>query len=180
MKSPTKKTINLRRNKILALESVVRAKANTENKKGVRLSLAERKALIKDKGVVERIYITRGHDQYDEANVLCDKFSGLLINDEIYWIEGNFARPSELSEMLEPLGIGMNEKGSWGWGEDRETIFDSSLVKVETPQDEMFEEGSRWIEKAVWADKENDRLSWTIEELQLVLLAAGKAEKEAS
>lgn len=172
--------MNENREKILALRSVVAVKKATEKKKALKLSFVEQKELIRDKGVVSRVYVTRGDSEYNEDNVLCDKYSGLLIEDDIYWIEDTFATIEELADILRPLGIGVTSHGSygtWGWGDDRQTFFDSKLTKVGEAQDVMLEEGSRWLDKAVWADEENGRLKWTIEELQQVLLDTEKPKK---
>lgn len=174
--------LNKNRNKILALASVVAVKAATESKKAMKLTLAEQKELIRNKGIVSRVYITRGDEKLNEDNILCDKMSGLLIGEGIYWIEDQFATIPELAELLHPLGIGVATRGSygtWGWGDDRATFFDSKLTKVGEAQNVMFEEGSRWLDKAVWADKENNRMAWTIAELQQVLIDTGKPKKAA-
>lgn len=166
------------REKILAMRSVVEVQNRCQKKQGVRLSAADVKEMIKDKGVVERVYITRGDKEVTQSNVKCDKFAGLLIKDGIYWIEGNFALISELAENIYPLGISITPHGSygtWGWGDDREMMFDSSLTKVGETQDSMFEEGSRWLENTVWA-KPNERMFWTVAELQKVLLKTQKDE----
>ena len=168
------------REKILALTSVATVKMNTENKKGVALSASEWELLRKDKGIVERIYVSRGWNGYNADNIKCDKFAGLLINGSIYWVYATFARLSELSVILHPLGISMSSDGCWGWGDDREKWFDSKVTKVKTAQNMMLEEGSRWFDKAVWANKESDRLMWTVAELQQLLLDSEKADKKAA
>lgn len=172
--------LNRKRTKILALASVVAVKAATESKKAMKLTLAEQKELIRNKGVVSRVYITRGDEKLNEENVLCDKMTGLLIGEDIYWVDEEFATIPELADLLRPLGLGVSSRGSygtWGWGDDRATFFDSKLTKVGEAQNVMFEEGSRWLDKAVWADKENNRMAWTIPELQQVLIDTGKPKK---
>lgn len=176
------KTMKNNRDKILAMRSVVGVLSRNQKKDGVRLSAADVKEMIKDKGVVERVYITRGDKEVNESNVKCDKFAGVLINGGIYWIDGNFALISELAEIIYPLGISITPHGSygsWGWGDDREAMFDSSITKVGEPQDSMFEEGSRWLENTVWA-KPNERMFWTVAELQKVLLKTEKDEDKAN
>lgn len=171
------KTMNAKRDEILALPSVVAVTAKAAEMSDERISVSEVKALIKDKGMVERVYITRGDSERNEDNILCDKFSGLLINDGIYWIEDSFATLEELSEILHPLGIGITSRGSygtWGWGDDRQNQFDATLTKVGEPQATMLDEGSRWLEKAVWAKEKEGRLKWTIKEMQKVLLDTEK------
>ena len=172
------KTLKNNREKILAMRSVVEVKNRCRKKRGIRYSAADIKEMIKDKGVVERVYITRGDKEVNDSNVKCDKFAGVLINGGIYWIEGNFALVSELAEIIYPLGISITPHGSygtWGWGDDREVMFDSALTKVGEPQASMFEEDSRWLENTVWA-KPNERMFWTIAELQKVLLKTEKDE----
>lgn len=178
------KALDKKRAEILALPSVVAIKANAAkyaNKK--RLPVADVKELVKDKGLVERVYITRGDSELNENSVLCDKYSGLLINGDIYWIEDKFATIEELATILHPLGIGVKVRGSygtWGWDDDREEKFDAKLTKVGEDQSTMLEEGSRWLDKAVWADKKNDRLTWTVKELQKVLLDTEKKALKAA
>lgn len=173
-------TTNNKRDQILALTSIATVKRNTENKKGVMLTVSEHKALTKDKGIVERIYVTRGWNGYDRDNIKCDKFAGLLIEGKIYWIYITFARLQQLSKILYPLGINLSDKGTWGWGDDRETWYDSNITRVKTAQNMMFDKGSRWIEKAVWADKDAGKLMWTIEELQEVLLNTERGDNKAA
>ena len=60
--------LNKNRNKILALASVVAVKAATESKKAMKLTLAEQKELIRNKGIVSRVYITRGDEKLNEDN----------------------------------------------------------------------------------------------------------------
>ena len=174
------RSVKENRKKILAMRSVMEVMARSQKKEGVRLSSSDIKEIIKDKGIVERIYITRGDGEVNESGVKCDKFAGLLINEGIYWIEGKFGLVAELAETLHPLGIGLTPHGSygtWGWGDEREMMFDSALTKVGETQESMFEEGSRWLENTVWAvqSEAEQRMFWTIPELQKELL---KIEKE--
>ena len=49
---------------------------------------------------VTRLYVTRGDNLFNHDGVKCDKFTGLEINNQIYWMNLSFANVKQLSSTL--------------------------------------------------------------------------------
>lgn len=49
---------------------------------------------------VTRLYVTRGDNLFNHDGVKCDKFTGLEINNQIYWMNLSFANVKQLSGTL--------------------------------------------------------------------------------
>lgn len=126
--------------------------------------------------IVERIYVTRGDNSYDEDNVKNDKMIGIVIKGDIYWLERDFARFSELSYELAGFNILITEDGRWGvTDEDGRTVLANKVTKISKHHDDILSEKSSYLKRSKRNDS-NGRLFWETHEVLSHFF--GKEEEE--
>lgn len=115
---------------------------------------------------VTRLYVTRGDNLVNYDGVKSDKFAGLEINNQIYWMNLSFANVKQLSGSLFDF-IHIEEK--WfasvsGKKGDRKEI--KSITKINCHHDDIFESNKKYLKKAVRNPYANDSLWWTPSDLR--------------
>ena len=106
---------------------------------------------------VQKVYLTRGDNTYDDEGFKCDKCCAVQIDGSIYWLSQSFSKPSELAGQLQLLGVGIGEnfdKGSrypaWGnIGEDGWATLDHRMIKLTKHHDDIFSDKSSYMKKSV-------------------------------
>ena len=102
-----------------------------------------------DRIEVDKIYVSRGDDTYNYDGILADKFAGVLIEGDIFWINETFATLSELARILRPLNVELDRNGSWG---NREcngfARFSKKITKVAKRHSEFFTDDTIYLKKA--------------------------------
>lgn len=66
------------------------------------------------RALIERVYITRGDNCYNEEGVKNDKMIGIVINNVIHWMDDEFAYLHELEGRLAQIHAHLFDKGSYG------------------------------------------------------------------
>lgn len=118
---------------------------------------------------VERVYITRGDNGYNQHGHKCDKAAGVMINGDIYWLQkGGIAYPSEVREDLKLLNVTIykdNHLGEFCWGVlDKANSFTSKKVtRISKHIEEVFDADSHYIKKCI--RKDNGSIWWSAAEL---------------
>lgn len=106
---------------------------------------------------VQKVYLTRGDNTYDDEGFKCDKCCAVQIDGSIYWLSQAFSRPFELVSELSILGVGIGDifKGgssypAWGnIGEDGWASLDHRMIKLTKHHDDLFSEESSYMKKTV-------------------------------
>lgn len=115
--------------------------------------------------VIERIYTTKGDNCYDADGVKNDKMLGVVIKGDIYWLEEDFARVSELKHKLAKFNILISDCGKWGVEDtDGSTVFTHKITKISKHHDDILMEGSTY-RKRTKHNPANGRLFWQIQEI---------------
>lgn len=106
-------------------------------------------AMSNNRVKVEKIWVSRGDDTYDHYDRLADRFAGVLIEGEIFWINKTFATFGELAHILRPLNIRLFGTGEWGNIKcDNDADMSNTVVKVKKRHNEFFSDDSMYLKKA--------------------------------
>lgn len=88
---------------------------------------------------VERIYITRGDNVYNDAGVKCDKMIGLMMQGKIHWLDDSVADINEVCGRLANFNVSLSSRGTFGSSEENgDTYFDKKVTKIKHHHDDMF------------------------------------------
>ena len=94
---------------------------------------------------VERIYITRGDNLYDENGVKCDKMIGLMMQGKIHWLDDGIANINEIAGRLANFNVSVSLSGKFGNIQDNyECYFDKRITKVKHHHDDIFSDRYRY------------------------------------
>ena len=127
---------------------------------------------------VERVYITRGDNVYNEAGVKCDKMMGVMIKGEIHWIDRSFAYLYELENRLESMNI-MFCANSSRWG-TMDAEFSARLINKITPikahHDDIFTDDSYYMKLTKVRD--NGSIWWKLNDFIEAFFTVEKTDIE--
>lgn len=141
-----------------------------------------------NKPFVTRIYITKGTPSSKPySNTTCDKRIGFMINNKLHWLKQTFTHTSELHHILtQPtltlgskannndfssdfgtkfrLGVKIDNNDEWVNVRQGAWYFTQKLTRIFLNHDDVFNENSIYMEKAV-AVRPNDYF-WTVSEIE--------------
>lgn len=118
------------------------------------------------KNPIERIYLTRGDNGYNHKGAKCDKAAAVVIDGDIYWIEGNYAYPWEIGVALRPLDIRIFSDGDIISDENRfAPVANAKVTRIKGHIEEVLGEKSNYIKRAVRSNKEGC-IWWTVDALK--------------
>ncbi|MBO6225984.1 MAG: hypothetical protein J6N72_11175 [Psychrobacter sp.] len=113
---------------------------------------------------IERIYTSRGDNGYNHEGIKDDKFAGVMIEGEIFWIDDQFATVKELGNILSSFNIYMDYNGAWGNIDCRGySKLDKRIVKVSRHHDDFFDEKAMYYKKAKF--NKDGKIWWSVLEI---------------
>lgn len=131
----------------------------------ITLSSSPRNQLATCLNQVERIYVTRGDNTYDDAGVKCDKFMGVTINGEIHWVDHSFAYLHELEHQLSALNVEFCFSAKrWGIRDEKGSAYLSNTITTVKPHhDDMFAKDSFYMKRT--KEQPNGKRFWKLSDL---------------
>lgn len=111
---------------------------------------------------VERIYVTRGDNLYNDVGVKCDKFMGVMIKGKIHWLASSFTYVCELEHQLNALNVTFcPTMRKWGVRDtDGVAWLNNNITTVKPHHDDMFDEGSYYAKHT--KQKRDGDTWWTL------------------
>lgn len=114
---------------------------------------------------IERVYITGGDNTYNHKGVLCDKMAAVVINGDIYWLEGSYAYPWEIGVALRPLDIRIFSDGDIISESNRfAPVTNNKVTKIKGHIEEVLDNKSNYVKRAVFASP--DKITWSVEAIK--------------
>lgn len=115
---------------------------------------------------VERIYITRGDNTYNQRGATDDKAVGLVFEEDIYWLKskrGGVAGISDVSKELEALNVLALGNDRWGIMDETGNASLKTTTRIPTNHEEVFENDSKYMQRTI--RRRDGSIWWTAEEL---------------
>lgn len=111
--------------------------------------------------VIEKIYITKGDNLYNDDNIKCDKMIGVVIKGQIYWLQDSFASLHEIKYLLHRLNVTISKCGRWGaTDKDGSTTYTNSVTKLSKHHDDLFSDKSNYLKRAKCNESKGKRSIW--------------------
>lgn len=117
--------------------------------------------------IVDKIYLTRGKNCFDEKGRRADRIVGLKTNFGIFWIDKAFATIGELSltvdwKLFNICLLPYAANGKWGQIDSNGKMLPKNFTRLHKNHAEIFAEESMYVKKAVF---NGERIFWHDHEL---------------
>lgn len=120
---------------------------------------------------VERVYLTRGDNLFDEDGISCDKAVGIQVKGLIYWIDESWAVLNDLDWVLDPFNLALAKGKNTVYFYKGVTINDTTnfkdgkpCTKISKHLDDIFTTGSSYMAKSARHGEKNS-IWWGVDEL---------------
>ena len=131
-----------------------------------QISMFDTPAVIKNQAI-ERVYITRGKNTFNQAGQVCDRMSAVQIGGKLHWIDKTLATFDDLDSLLNPLGVIVNFAGEYGIVDKAVSVltsYDHKVTKLKGSESEIFGSDSSYMDRSERCN--GDSIWWTVDKIK--------------